>query len=105
MWGQVGALCAMNSSLLMPAAFFLILFWRDLGLPRRAATAVLLVLGLALLVMIVAQNVQSLLSQAHHTDAASSGGGGGGGGGSKGACGDGWALGALPPSLLSRTCV
>lgn len=96
----------MNSSLLMPAAFFLILFWRDLGVSRRTGTVVLLVLGLALLVMIVAQNVQSLISQAHHTDAASSGGGGAGAGGgsSKGACGNGWALVGLPPSLLFRAC-
>ena len=103
---QVGALCAMNSSLLMPAAFFLILFWRDLGVSRRTGTVVLLVLGLALLVMIVAQNVQSLISQAHHTDAASSGGGGAGAGGgsSKGACGSGWALVGVPPSLLFRAC-
>jgi len=61
---QVGALCAMNSSLLMPTLFALILFWRDLGPVRRAGTAALLAAGLALLVMIVAQNVQSLLAQA-----------------------------------------
>ena len=61
---QVGALCAMNSSLLMPSAFFLILFWAELGPARRAGTATLLALGLALLIMIVAQNVQSLIAQA-----------------------------------------
>lgn len=61
---QVGALCAMNSSLLMPSAFFLILSWAELGPARRAGTATLLALGLALLIMIVAQNVQSLIAQA-----------------------------------------
>ena len=54
----------MNSSLLMPSAFFLILFWAELGPARRAGTATLLALGLALLIMIVAQNVQSLIAQA-----------------------------------------
>ena len=54
----------MNSSLLMPSAFFLILFWAELGALRRAGTATLLALGLALLIMIVAQNVQSLIAQA-----------------------------------------
>ena len=54
----------MNSSLLMPSAFFLILFWAELGAARRAGTATLLALGLALLIMIVVQNVQSLIAQA-----------------------------------------
>ncbi|KAK9825697.1 hypothetical protein WJX81_006348 [Elliptochloris bilobata] len=106
----VGALCAMNSSLLMPAAFFLVLFWRDLGALRRAGTATLLALGLALLVMIVVQNVQSLIAQAHGSPTSDARGGGGGGGGSGGggdlsACSGGWALNGWMPSALLRQCI
>ncbi|CAL8462945.1 g2479 [Coccomyxa elongata] len=64
----VGGFASISCSLLMPSLFYLILFWKELGIPHRTGVVVLLVVGTALLVLIVGQNVIDIAQKVDHDD-------------------------------------
>ena len=65
----VGGMCSMCCSLLLPSLFYLILYKEELGLMRMLGVATLLLCGVALLLLIVVQNVQDLLGPSQATPA------------------------------------
>jgi uncharacterized membrane protein len=58
----VGGMCSMCCSLLLPSLFYLILYKQDLSLLKKCGVVVLLLCGVALLVLIVVQNIQDLFA-------------------------------------------
>ena len=58
----VGGMCSMCCSLLLPSLFYLILYKEDLSLLKKCGVVVLLLCGVALLVLIVVQNIQDLFA-------------------------------------------
>ncbi|KAK9806857.1 hypothetical protein WJX72_005136 [[Myrmecia] bisecta] len=61
----VGGVCSMCTSLLLPSLFYLILHWKELPQWRRAGVVLVLAIGLALLLLIVGQNVADLNHKTH----------------------------------------
>ncbi|EIE27286.1 hypothetical protein COCSUDRAFT_45803 [Coccomyxa subellipsoidea C-169] len=64
----VGGFASISCSLLMPSLFFLILFWKELGRLQRTGVSVLLIVGTALLVLIVGQNIMDIAQKVGHDD-------------------------------------
>lgn len=58
----VGGMCSMSCSLLLPSLFYLILHRHELSLTRKSGVVLLLLCGVALLLLIVVQNLQDLIS-------------------------------------------
>ncbi|KAL3142963.1 hypothetical protein ABBQ38_003248 [Trebouxia sp. C0009 RCD-2024] len=58
----VGGMCSMCCSLLLPSLFYLILHKHELSLIRKIGVILLLLCGVALLLLIVVQNLQDLIS-------------------------------------------
>lgn len=58
----VGGMCSMCCSLLLPSLFYLILYKEDLSWLKKCGVVVLLLCGVALLVLIVVQNMQDLIA-------------------------------------------
>lgn len=58
----VGGMCSMCCSLLLPSLFYLILYKEDLSWVKKCGVVVLLLCGVALLVLIVVQNIQDLFA-------------------------------------------
>ena len=65
----VGGMCSMCCSLLLPSLFYLILYKEELGVLRKAGVVLLLLCGVALLLLIVWQNIQDLLGPSQATSA------------------------------------
>ena len=61
----VGGMCSMCCSLLLPSLFYLILYKHELSLTRKCSVILLLLCGIALLLLIVVQNLQDLLTSHH----------------------------------------
>ena len=62
---MVGGICSICCSLLLPSAFYLALFWRELKPPTRTGVASVLVLGVVMLGLITMQNVVEIWHQVH----------------------------------------
>lgn len=58
-----GGLCSMTCSLLLPALFFACLYWQEMKTFGRCGIVALLIFGMCMLVLIVAQNLQAMRSQ------------------------------------------
>lgn len=59
----VGGVCSMCCSLLLPSFFFLLLCWRDIGPAMRMAVCGLMFGGVALMLLITADNVIAIKHQ------------------------------------------
>ena len=62
---MVGGICSICCSLLLPSAFYLVLFWRQMRPASRAGVAAVLVLGVVMLGLITAQNVVEIRHRLH----------------------------------------
>lgn len=60
-----GGFCSVSCSLLLPSLCFLLLHRRGLALWQAAATLGLLALGVALLLLITAENLLDIVSKSH----------------------------------------
>lgn len=65
----VGGMCSMCCSLLLPSLFYLMLYKDELSLLRKCGVVMLLICGMALLLLIVVQNIQDLLTASHTSTA------------------------------------
>lgn len=57
----VGGVCSMCCSLLMPSFFYLVLYWKELSVLRRGGVIFILVAGLSLVGLVIAQNADQLI--------------------------------------------
>ena len=62
---MVGGICSICCSLLLPSAFYLCLFWRELKPYARAGVASVLVVGVVMLGLITTQNVVDIWHKLH----------------------------------------
>ena len=67
----LGGIASISCSLLLPSAFYLALFWKDVSALVRAGVVLLLAGGVSVLVLVTTQNVADILSKLHRVAAGS----------------------------------
>jgi hypothetical protein len=73
---QVGGLCSITCSLVLPTAFYSLLAWKDLRLRTKTGLVALLLGAVALASLITLQNMADIIRHAHEQQGGSEHGGG-----------------------------